>query len=95
MPALWQDCVRLDDGFWKSLREHPVPVREDPIWFCWGEDRGSRRSPAIVSTSVVATNSGAVTAISNGVPVTAAATAAQNRSDATGRGGAWSMWLRS
>jgi hypothetical protein len=34
MPALWQDCVRLDDGFWKSLREHPVPVREDPIWFC-------------------------------------------------------------
>ena len=40
-------------------------------------------------------NSIAVPAISNGVPVTAAATAAPNRSDATGRGGAWSMWLRS
>jgi len=25
--ALWQDRVRLDEGFWKSLREHPVPVR--------------------------------------------------------------------
>ena len=30
-PALWQDRVRLDDGFWKSLREHPVPVREEAI----------------------------------------------------------------
>jgi hypothetical protein len=30
-PALWQDRVRLDEGFWKSLREHPVPVREEAI----------------------------------------------------------------
>lgn len=30
-PTLWQDCVRLDEGFWKSLREHPVPVREEAI----------------------------------------------------------------
>jgi hypothetical protein len=30
-PALWQDHVRLDDGFWESLREHPVPVREEAI----------------------------------------------------------------
>ena len=22
-PALWQDCVRLDDGFWKSLASTP------------------------------------------------------------------------
>lgn len=29
--ALWQDRVRLDDGFWKSLREHPVPVREEAV----------------------------------------------------------------
>ena len=29
--TLWQDRVRLDDGFWRSLREHPVPVREDAI----------------------------------------------------------------
>ena len=26
-PILWQDRVRLDEGFWRSLREHPVPVR--------------------------------------------------------------------
>ena len=25
-PSLWQDRVRLDEGFWKSLRAHPVPV---------------------------------------------------------------------
>jgi hypothetical protein len=30
-PALWQDRVRLDEGFWRSLREHPVPVREEAL----------------------------------------------------------------
>lgn len=30
-PTLWQDRVRLDDGFYRSLREHPVPVREEAI----------------------------------------------------------------
>lgn len=30
-PMLWQDRVRLDQGFWKSLKEHPVPVREEAI----------------------------------------------------------------
>lgn len=30
-PSFWQDRVRLDDGFWRSLREHPVPVREEAI----------------------------------------------------------------
>lgn len=30
-PALWQDRVRLDPSFWRSLREHPVPVREEAI----------------------------------------------------------------
>ncbi len=30
-PSLWQDRVRLDDGFWRSLREHPVPVREEAL----------------------------------------------------------------
>ena len=30
-PMLWQDRVRLDDGFWKSLKEHPVPVREEAL----------------------------------------------------------------
>jgi hypothetical protein len=30
-PTLWQDKVRLDDGFWRSLREHPVPVREEAV----------------------------------------------------------------
>lgn len=29
--ALWQDCVRLDDGFWRSLKSHPVPVREEAV----------------------------------------------------------------
>ena len=29
--ALWQDRVRLDDGFWRSLQEHPVPVREEAV----------------------------------------------------------------
>jgi hypothetical protein len=29
--ALWQDSVRLDEGFWRSLREHPVPVREEAV----------------------------------------------------------------
>jgi hypothetical protein len=28
---LWQEKVRLDEGFLKSLREHPVPVREEAI----------------------------------------------------------------
>jgi Plasmid encoded RepA protein len=30
-PTLWQDCVRLDDGFWRSLKSHPVPIREEAI----------------------------------------------------------------
>lgn len=30
-PSLWQDHVHLDPGFWRSLREHPVPVREEAI----------------------------------------------------------------
>ena len=30
-PSLWQDRVRLDDGFWRSLQKHPVPVREEAI----------------------------------------------------------------
>lgn len=30
-PSFWQDRVRLDEGFWRSLREHPVPVREEAI----------------------------------------------------------------
>lgn len=30
-PSLWQDRVRLDPSFWRSLREHPVPVREEAI----------------------------------------------------------------
>jgi hypothetical protein len=30
-PTLWHDSVRLDEGFWRSLREHPVPVREEAI----------------------------------------------------------------
>ena len=30
-PSLWQDRVRLDPGFWRSLREHPVPIREEAI----------------------------------------------------------------
>jgi Plasmid encoded RepA protein len=30
-PTLWQDRVRLDDRFWRSLRDHPVPVREEAI----------------------------------------------------------------
>ncbi len=29
--TLWQDRVRLDDGFYRSLRDHPVPVREEAI----------------------------------------------------------------
>jgi Plasmid encoded RepA protein len=29
--SLWQDKVRLDEGFLRSLREHPVPVREEAI----------------------------------------------------------------
>jgi hypothetical protein len=28
---LWQDKVRLDEGFWRSLREHPIPVREEAV----------------------------------------------------------------
>ena len=30
-PTLWQDRVHLDPSFWRSLREHPVPVREEAI----------------------------------------------------------------
>jgi hypothetical protein len=30
-PSLWQDRVRLDPGFWHSLKEHPVPAREEAI----------------------------------------------------------------
>ena len=30
-PTLWQDKVRLDEGFWRSLREHPVPVKEEAL----------------------------------------------------------------
>jgi hypothetical protein len=30
-PTLWQDRVRLDPNFWRSLRDHPVPVREEAI----------------------------------------------------------------
>lgn len=30
-PSLWRDRVRLDPGFWRSLKEHPVPVREEAI----------------------------------------------------------------
>jgi hypothetical protein len=30
-PTLWQDRVRLDPSFWRSLKEHPVPVREEAI----------------------------------------------------------------
>lgn len=30
-PSLWQDRVRLDRHFWLSLKEHPVPVREEAI----------------------------------------------------------------
>jgi hypothetical protein len=29
--SLWQDRVKLDEGFWHSLREHPIPVREEAI----------------------------------------------------------------
>ena len=29
--VLWQDRVQLDEGFWRSLREHPVPVREEAV----------------------------------------------------------------
>ena len=29
--SLWKETVRLDDGFWRSLREHPVPVREEAV----------------------------------------------------------------
>jgi hypothetical protein len=30
-PSLWQDKVRLDDGFWESLKAHPVPVLEEAV----------------------------------------------------------------
>jgi Plasmid encoded RepA protein len=30
-PSLWQDRVQLDPGFWQSLKEHPVPIREESI----------------------------------------------------------------
>jgi hypothetical protein len=30
-PTLWQEKVRLDDGFLRSLREHPVPVRQEAV----------------------------------------------------------------
>ena len=30
-PSLWQAKVRLGDTFLRSLREHPVPVREEAV----------------------------------------------------------------
>jgi hypothetical protein len=30
-PSLWQDRVRVDERFWLSLKEHPVPVQEEAI----------------------------------------------------------------
>ena len=30
-PAFWEERVCLDEGFWASLRDHPVPVREEAI----------------------------------------------------------------
>lgn len=30
-PSLWKDTVVLDDRFWQSLQEHPVPVRDEAI----------------------------------------------------------------
>jgi hypothetical protein len=30
-PSLWQDRVRLDEGYFASLTAHPVPVREEAI----------------------------------------------------------------
>ncbi len=30
-PSLWRERVCLDDGFWKSLQLHPVPVRQEAI----------------------------------------------------------------
>lgn len=30
-PTLWQQKVKLDEGFLSSLRKHPVPVREEAI----------------------------------------------------------------
>lgn len=30
-PNFWQDRVRLDDGFWQSLKQHPVPIREEAL----------------------------------------------------------------
>ena len=29
--SLWQDHVCLDPNFWRSLKDHPVPVREEAI----------------------------------------------------------------
>ncbi len=28
----WEDRVSLDEGFWASFREHPVPVREEDVF---------------------------------------------------------------
>ena len=39
--SLWQEAVKLDEGFYKSLIEHPLPVREAAI------REISRRSMAI------------------------------------------------
>ena len=46
--ALWQDRVRLDAGFWRSLREHPVPRsarrpsgRSAPVRWPWTSTSGS------------------------------------------------------
>jgi hypothetical protein len=30
--ALWEDRVRLDEGFWASLQEHQVPIRKEAIF---------------------------------------------------------------
>ncbi len=29
--TLWQDRVQLDEGFWQSLKDHPVPIREEAL----------------------------------------------------------------
>ena len=29
--SLWQEKVKLDDNFLRSLRDHPVPVREEAL----------------------------------------------------------------
>lgn len=45
-PSLWEERVRPDEGFWASLRNHPVPVREEAI-----QAIGTRSSRRWISTS--------------------------------------------